>query len=52
LHSTTPNKAAGALSFLFTIVMSFFEVLVEFLQAYIFTLLAALYLAGAVSDEH
>jgi F-type H+-transporting ATPase subunit a len=52
LHSTVPNKAAGALSFLFTIVMSAFEILVEFLQAYIFTLLAALYLAGAVAAEH
>lgn len=52
LHSTAPNKAAGVLSFLFTIVMSVFEILVEFLQAYIFTLLAALYLAGAVAAEH
>ncbi len=52
LHSTVPNKAAGAVSFLFTIVMSAFEILVEFLQAYIFTLLAALYLAGAVAAEH
>lgn len=52
LHSTVPNKGAGALSFLFTIVMSAFEILVEFLQAYIFTLLAALYLAGAVAAEH
>lgn len=52
LHSTVPNKGAGALSFLFTIVMSAFEILVEFLQAYIFTLLAALYLAGAVASEH
>ncbi len=52
LHSTVPNKAAGGLSFLFTIVMSVFEILVEFLQAYIFTLLAALYLAGAVASEH
>ena len=29
-----------------------FELLVEFLQAYIFTLLTALYIAGALADEH
>jgi len=32
--------------------MSAFEILVEFLQAYIFTLLTAVYIAGAVADEH
>jgi F-type H+-transporting ATPase subunit a len=32
--------------------MTLFEILVEFLQAYVFTLLAALYIAGAVADEH
>jgi F-type H+-transporting ATPase subunit a len=52
LHSTAPNKVAGVLSFAFTIVMSFFEILIEFLQAYVFTLLAALYIAGALADEH
>ena len=31
---------------------TFFEALVGFLQAYIFTLLTAVYLAGAISDEH
>jgi F-type H+-transporting ATPase subunit a len=52
LHSTVVNKVPGVLSFAFTIVMSFFEVLIEFLQAYVFTLLTALYIAGAVADEH
>jgi len=52
LHSTTPNKAAGVLSFLFTLVMSAFEIIIEFLQAYIFVLLTAVYIAGAVADEH
>ena len=33
-------------------IMTVFEILVEFLQAYIFTLLAALYIAGALADEH
>lgn len=44
--------AAGVASFLFSIVMTFFELLVEFLQAFVFTILAALYLADAVSEEH
>jgi F-type H+-transporting ATPase subunit a len=52
LHGSSPLKGAGILSFLFTIVMTFFELLVEFLQAFIFTMLAALYIAGAVADEH
>lgn len=52
LHSTGPNKVAGVLSFGVTILMSFFEILIEFLQAYLFALLAALYIASAVADEH
>ncbi len=43
---------AGALTWVMAFVMTLFEMLVEFLQAYVFTLLAALYIAGAVADEH
>ena len=39
-------------AFLLGIVLTFFEFLVELLQAYIFTLLTALYIAGALADEH
>jgi F-type H+-transporting ATPase subunit a len=52
LHSTPVNKVSGVLSFAFAIVMYFFEVIIEFLQAYVFVLLTALYIAGAVADEH
>ena len=52
LHTHGLLPVAGVISFLFTIVMSFFEILIEFLQAYVFTMLAALYIAGAVADEH
>jgi F-type H+-transporting ATPase subunit a len=45
-------QGAGALSMLFAIGMTFFELLIEFLQAFIFTLLAALYLSDAVSEHH
>jgi F-type H+-transporting ATPase subunit a len=52
VHGGPAIKVSGIISFAFAIVMSFFEVLVEFLQAYIFTLLSALYIAGAIADEH
>ena len=42
----------GVFSWIMAFVMTVFEVLVEFLQAYIFTLLAALYIAGSLADEH
>ena len=39
-------------AFAMGIVMTFFELLVQVLQAYIFALLTALYIAGAMSEEH
>jgi F-type H+-transporting ATPase subunit a len=45
-------KVAGVLSGVLAIVMTFFELLVEVLQAYIFTLLTALYIGGALAEEH
>jgi len=43
---------SGVLAFGFSIGMTFFELLIEFLQAFIFTLLAALYISDAVSEHH
>jgi len=43
---------AGVVTFAGGFVMTVFEILVEFLQAYIFTLLAALYIAGSLAEEH
>ena len=45
-------QASGIVGMGFGIVMTFFELLVMFLQAFIFTLLAALYIGDAVSEEH
>ena len=45
-------KIAGAGSFAMAFVLTVFEMLIEFLQAYIFTLLAAMYIAGSLADEH
>jgi len=38
--------------FFFSIVLTFFEAFVQVLQAYVFVLLSALYIAGALADEH
>ncbi len=43
---------AGGVTWVFALVMTLFEILVEFLQAYVFTLLSALYIGGALADDH
>jgi len=45
-------KLISPFAFSIGIVLTFFEFMVQILQAYIFTLLAALYIAGALADEH
>ncbi len=53
LHSgSVPLAGAGIITWVMAFVMTIFELLVEFLQAYIFVLLAALYIAGSLADEH
>lgn len=42
----------GVLAWLMAIAVSFLELLVQFLQAYVFTLLTAMYISGALSEEH
>jgi len=42
----------SVLSVAFTIFMMFMELLVAFLQAYVFTLLSAIYIGGAVEEHH
>jgi len=43
---------AGSVSLVGSIVLTFFEGFVQLLQAYVFTLLTALYIGGALADEH
>jgi F-type H+-transporting ATPase subunit a len=43
---------AGSVSILGSIVLTGFEAFVQLLQAYVFTLLTALYIGGALADEH
>ncbi len=45
-------KVAGVASLALALVFTFFEALVQVLQAYIFTLLSALYVAGSLTEEH
>jgi F-type H+-transporting ATPase subunit a len=45
-------KPLGVFSFVAGFAFTLFEILVAFLQAYIFTLLTAVYISGAVSEEH
>jgi len=49
-HAFTALFGLG--SFLGAVAFTFFEALVAFLQAYIFTLLTAVYLAGSLEPEH
>lgn len=43
---------AGVLSVVLAIAISFLDMLIMFLQAYVFTLLSAMYIGEAVADEH
>jgi F-type H+-transporting ATPase subunit a len=52
-HATGPLvKPAGVFSFIMGFLVGFLELVVEVLQAYVFTLLTASYIAGALADEH
>jgi F-type H+-transporting ATPase subunit a len=53
LHATGPLvKPAGVLSFVMGIAVGFLEFIVEILQAYVFVLLTATYISGALAAEH
>jgi F-type H+-transporting ATPase subunit a len=51
-NSAIAGYGVGAGAVLFMIFMFFIELLVAFLQAYVFTLLAALYFGDATQDHH
>jgi len=52
LHGATLVKPVGLLAWLLFIAISFLEILIQFLQAYVFVLLNAMYISGALADEH
>lgn len=51
-HGEGLIKLAGVASFVMAILMTVFELLVQFLQAYLFALLAASYIGSSLADEH
>ncbi|MGA9715577.1 MAG: F0F1 ATP synthase subunit A, partial [Aeromicrobium sp.] len=53
LHSENALRyPAGIISALLAVAISFLEILIMFLQAYVFTLLSAMYVGEALADEH
>jgi F-type H+-transporting ATPase subunit a len=45
-------KPVGVIALILAVAISFLELLVQFLQAYVFTLLTAMYIQGALAEEH
>ncbi|MDQ2756523.1 MAG: F0F1 ATP synthase subunit A, partial [Actinomycetota bacterium] len=52
VHGGLGLKVAAGGSYVMAFVLTIFEILIEFLQAYIFVLLTATYIAGSLADEH
>jgi F-type H+-transporting ATPase subunit a len=53
LHSGNLAYApVGVISLILAVLISFLELLVQVLQAYVFTLLTAMYVSGALAEEH
>lgn len=52
IEGTGALKAVSVVPFALGILITFFELLIQFLQAYVFALLTALYIAGAIAEEH
>jgi F-type H+-transporting ATPase subunit a len=51
-HGGVVGIVAGSVSLLGSLVLTAFEGFVQLLQAYVFTLLSALYIGGALAEEH
>ena len=52
VHGSALIKPVGLLAWVLFIAIAFLEMLIQFLQAYVFVLLNAMYISGAVADEH
>lgn len=46
------HAPVGIIAWALAIAVSFLEILIEFLQAYVFALLTAMYIGGALAEEH
>ncbi len=52
LHMAIQYAPVGIIAWLLFIAVAFLEILIQFLQAYVFVLLNAMYISGALADEH
>ena len=52
LHGDWLVKPVGVIAWVLFILIAFLEILIQFLQAYVFVLLNAMYISGALADEH
>ena len=52
VHGSALLKPVGLIAWLLFIAIAFLELLIQFIQAYVFVLLNAMYISGAVADEH
>ena len=52
LEMSLQYAPVGILAWVLFVLIAFLELLVQFLQAYVFVLLNAMYISGAVSEEH
>jgi F-type H+-transporting ATPase subunit a len=52
IHGTVGLKLVSPIAFLFAIALSFLELLIQVLQAYVFTVLTANYIGGALAEGH
>jgi F-type H+-transporting ATPase subunit a len=52
LHGSALVKPVGVLTWLLFLAIAGLELLVQFLQAFIFTILTSLYISSAIAEEH
>jgi F-type H+-transporting ATPase subunit a len=52
LEMSLQYAPVGILAWVLFVLIAFLELLVQFLQAYVFVLLNAMYISGAVAEEH
>lgn len=52
VHQPLGYAPVGILAWVLFIAVAFLEILIQFLQAYVFVLLNAMYIQGALADEH
>ncbi|MFC0556462.1 F0F1 ATP synthase subunit A [Planotetraspora thailandica] len=52
VHPTVPGSVVGVLSVAMAVALTGLEIFIQFLQAFLFTMLAAMFIGGALHPEH